>query len=76
MPDRDRKAILFRSLGRFPLGRFGQPDDYAQVALFLASDQSRFITGQTVPVDGGTMTAQGWYGRTDGRGWTNLPDNP
>jgi 2-hydroxycyclohexanecarboxyl-CoA dehydrogenase len=57
-----------------PLGRFGDPDDYAQVVLFLASDQSRFVTGQTIPVDGGTLSAGGWYGRADGRGWTNLPD--
>ncbi len=59
-----------------PLRRFGNPDDYAEVALFLASDQSRFMTGQTIPVDGGTMTAQGWYRRADGRGFTNLPDAP
>jgi NAD(P)-dependent dehydrogenase (short-subunit alcohol dehydrogenase family) len=59
-----------------PLGRFGQPDDYAQVVLFLASDQSRFVTGQTIPVDGGTLAASGWYRRASGRGWTNLPDQP
>ena len=59
-----------------PLCRFGTPDDFAEVALFLASDQSRFMTGQTIPVDGGTMTAQGWYRRADGRGFTNLPDAP
>ncbi|MHB8662196.1 MAG: SDR family NAD(P)-dependent oxidoreductase [Acidimicrobiales bacterium] len=59
-----------------PLGRFGEPDDYAQVVLFLASDQSRFVTGQTIPVDGGTLSAGGWYGRADGRGWTNMPDQP
>jgi NAD(P)-dependent dehydrogenase (short-subunit alcohol dehydrogenase family) len=59
-----------------PVGRFGQPDDYAQVVLFLAGDQSRFVTGHTIPVDGGTLAASGWYGRSDGRGWTNLPDQP
>jgi len=59
-----------------PLGRFGEPDDYAQVALFLASDQSRFVTGHTIPVDGGTLAASGWYRRSTGRGWTNLPDQP
>ncbi len=59
-----------------PLRRFGNPEDFAEVALFLASDQSRFMTGQTIPVDGGTMTAQGWYRRADGRGFTNLPDTP
>jgi len=59
-----------------PLGRFGQPADYADVALFLASDQSRFVTGTTIPVDGGTLAAGGWYGRAGGRGWTVLPDAP
>jgi NAD(P)-dependent dehydrogenase (short-subunit alcohol dehydrogenase family) len=57
-----------------PLGRFGHPDDYADVISFLASDASRFVTGQTIPVDGGTLAASGWYGRTTRRGWTNMPD--
>jgi NAD(P)-dependent dehydrogenase (short-subunit alcohol dehydrogenase family) len=57
-----------------PLGRFGDPDDYAAVISFLASDESRFITGHTIPVDGGTLAASGWYQRTKTRGWTNLPD--
>jgi len=59
-----------------PLGRFGQPDDYADVVLFLASDLSRFVTGHIIPVDGGTTAASGWYLRSDERGWTNLPDAP
>jgi 2-hydroxycyclohexanecarboxyl-CoA dehydrogenase len=59
-----------------PLGRFGDPADYADVVLFLASSLSRFVTGTIIPVDGGTLAAGGWYGRTDGRGWTNLPDQP
>jgi NAD(P)-dependent dehydrogenase (short-subunit alcohol dehydrogenase family) len=57
-----------------PLGRFGEPDDYAEVVAFLASDRARFVTGQTIAVDGGTLAASGWYRRADGRGWTNLPD--
>ncbi|HVN50285.1 MAG TPA: SDR family NAD(P)-dependent oxidoreductase [Acidimicrobiales bacterium] len=59
-----------------PLGRFGRPDDIAEVVLFLASDASRFVTGTVIPVDGGTTAASGWYLRHDGRGWTNLPDSP
>jgi 2-hydroxycyclohexanecarboxyl-CoA dehydrogenase len=59
-----------------PLGRFGQPDDFGEVVRFLASDQSRFVTGHVIPVDGGTTAASGWYLRADGRGWTNLPDSP
>lgn len=59
-----------------PLARFGEPDDYALAVLFLASDMSRFVTGQILAVDGGTSAASGWYLRADGRGWTNLPDSP
>ena len=36
-----------------PLGRFGQPEDIAQAAVFLASDESSWITGAAFPVDGG-----------------------
>ena len=70
---RGRDAALVRSW--IPLGRFGQPDDYADVVLFLASDASRFVTGHTIPVDGGTLAASGWHGKADGPGWTNLPDH-
>lgn len=40
-----------------PLGRFGQPEDIGQAAVFLASDESSWITGTAFPVDGG-YTAQ------------------
>ena len=38
---------------RVPLGRWGEPEDVAGVALFLASDASKYVTGHTIPVDGG-----------------------
>ena len=38
-----------------PLGRFGRPREAANLALFLASDESSFITGQTVIIDGGEV---------------------
>ncbi len=39
--------------GRTPFGRWGEPEDVAGVAVFLASEQARFVTGQTIAVDGG-----------------------
>jgi NAD(P)-dependent dehydrogenase (short-subunit alcohol dehydrogenase family) len=38
-----------------PLGRIGEPEDIAKVALFLAGDDSSWITGQTLVIDGGAM---------------------
>jgi NAD(P)-dependent dehydrogenase (short-subunit alcohol dehydrogenase family) len=37
-----------------PIGRIGQPEDIAYYALYLASDESTFVTGTMLPVDGGT----------------------
>jgi 2-deoxy-D-gluconate 3-dehydrogenase len=42
-----------RVLGRTPAGRWGEPDDLAGIAVFLASGASDFITGTAIPVDGG-----------------------
>lgn len=52
--------------GMIPLGRAGHVDDIAGAAVFLASDMARYITGQTIHVDGGTHAAGGWYYRPDG----------
>ena len=41
------------AVARTPLGRVGQPDDIAKVAVFLASDDSGWITGEVLPVGGG-----------------------
>ncbi len=40
-------------LEQHPLGRLGEPEDVAQAALFLAADESRWITGVLLLVDGG-----------------------
>src|SRR5204862_7620587 len=44
-----RKIVEYRT----PLGRMGEPDDVARVALFLASPESDFVTGEGIVVDGG-----------------------
>ena len=61
-----------------PVGRMGQPEDQARVILFLASDLSTFVTGHTIPTDGGTGAAGGWFrsSRRPDRGWTNRPVAP
>ena len=41
--------------GRIPLGRLGEPADIAGAAIFLASDLARYVTGVTLPVDGGFL---------------------
>ena len=49
------RELLDEFVEKIPLGRIGVPDDIARVALFLASDAASFITGVTVPVDGGAL---------------------
>jgi NAD(P)-dependent dehydrogenase (short-subunit alcohol dehydrogenase family) len=46
-------AFLERSKETHPLGRPGQPQDIAALILFLASDRAGWMTGETIPVDGG-----------------------
>jgi NAD(P)-dependent dehydrogenase (short-subunit alcohol dehydrogenase family) len=61
-----------------PVGRMGLPEDQARVILFLASDLSAFVTGHTIPTDGGTGAAGGWFRSTrrPDREWTNRPVAP
>lgn len=44
-----------RVLGVIPLGRFGDPADVAEAALFLAGESGRYVTGQVLTVDGGMV---------------------
>ncbi len=47
---------LKRILARIPMGRLAALSDIADLAVFLASDRANFITGTTIPVDGGILT--------------------
>lgn len=49
--------IQEKMLSAIPLGRFGKPQDVAELCLFLASNESDYITGQTIIIDGGMVMA-------------------
>ena len=49
-----------RRVARIPMGRFGEADEVARVALFLASDDATFVTGHTLAVDGGYLAGGLW----------------
>jgi 3-oxoacyl-[acyl-carrier protein] reductase len=51
-PEADKAAAFI------PMGRLGEPEDIADVALFLASNAARYMTGQTVVVDGGLLVGR------------------
>jgi 3-oxoacyl-[acyl-carrier protein] reductase len=51
LPQETKDAIL----ARIPLGRFGMPDDVAELAAFLASEQAGYITAQVIGIDGGVI---------------------
>jgi NAD(P)-dependent dehydrogenase (short-subunit alcohol dehydrogenase family) len=55
--DGDLAAGLAKTVVKYPIGRLGTPEEIANVALFLASDEASFMTGAVITPDGG-MTAQ------------------
>jgi len=55
MTDELNQNIKEEFLNRIPMNRIGTPEDIAYTALFLASDEASYITGQTITVDGGRI---------------------
>ena len=55
-PERYKKACEI-----YPLGRIGEPEEVAGAAVFLAAPSGRFVTGQTIIVDGGADASRGTY---------------
>jgi NAD(P)-dependent dehydrogenase (short-subunit alcohol dehydrogenase family) len=49
----DPEAARKQRIAELPLGRFGKPEDVALMALYLASDESSWVTGAAFPIDGG-----------------------
>ncbi len=56
--DSDPASARSRNVERHPLGRLGVPEDIAELALFLATDRSGWITGGVFPVDGGASVTR------------------
>ncbi|UFS58143.1 SDR family NAD(P)-dependent oxidoreductase [Subtercola endophyticus] len=52
---RDNEKLAAVTLARIPLGRWAEPDEIAETFVFFASDAAGYITGQVLPVDGGTV---------------------
>ncbi len=51
---REKPEIIEAAVGNIPLGRAGDPEDIGPLAVYLASDASRFMTGAAIAIDGGT----------------------
>jgi NAD(P)-dependent dehydrogenase (short-subunit alcohol dehydrogenase family) len=51
---RDSEELVKQRAGQNPMGRPARPEEIANAALFLLSDEASFITGAALPVDGGT----------------------
>jgi meso-butanediol dehydrogenase/(S,S)-butanediol dehydrogenase/diacetyl reductase len=50
---RENKNLMKEWIKDYPIGRFGKPDDVAHACLYLASEESSFVTGAVIPIDGG-----------------------
>jgi meso-butanediol dehydrogenase/(S,S)-butanediol dehydrogenase/diacetyl reductase len=56
---KDNAALMATFADRIPMGRAAEPDEVADVILFLASEEARFVTGVNLPVDGGLSASNG-----------------
>ena len=60
--DEERQEKFRQRFGRHqPVGRVGEPEDIANAALYLASDDSTFVTGTAMVVDGGAQAGRAWH---------------
>ena len=51
--EQDIESVRKAFVDRQPMGRIGQPNEIAELAVYLASDESSFVTGQAISIDGG-----------------------
>jgi NAD(P)-dependent dehydrogenase (short-subunit alcohol dehydrogenase family) len=58
MTPEQAREVLESVNGFHPLGRYGQPQDVVEAILFYASDRARWITGTTMPIDGGVLAGR------------------
>jgi 3-oxoacyl-[acyl-carrier protein] reductase len=55
--NRTTEEVERESAAAIPAGRYGEPREFANMAVFLASDQASYITGTTIAIDGGATRA-------------------
>lgn len=54
---RSVEEVMAESTGTIPVGRYGKPEEYADVVAFLASDRAAYLTGSVIRVDGGLIAS-------------------
>jgi 3-oxoacyl-[acyl-carrier protein] reductase len=55
--NRPVEEVSAESTGSIPLGRYGDPQEYADVVAFLASERASYVTGSVIRVDGGLIAS-------------------
>jgi 3-oxoacyl-[acyl-carrier protein] reductase len=51
------EEVAAESTATIPLGRYGKPEEYADVVAFLASERAAYLTGSVIRVDGGLISS-------------------